>query len=103
MYARTFSFHVLFSYPPTIGIPISKLCNVPPQDLLWKWEAIKFKGDSLLCASEDQTFNVDSIAAIKAQLTRDLKEGSKRKPPARPNQFVFPANLQWSTHIKIAC
>ncbi len=79
-----------------LGISVCQLYNMPPQDLLWKWEAIRFKGNSLLSASENPIFNMDSITAIKAQLTRELKEGSKRKPQARPNQLVFPANLQRS-------
>ena len=39
---------------------------------------------------------MDSVTAIKTQITRELKESSKRKPQARPNQLVFPANLQRS-------
>ncbi|KAF8349223.1 DNA polymerase alpha/epsilon subunit B-domain-containing protein [Amanita rubescens] len=77
-------------------ISVCQLYNLPPEDLLWKWEAIRFKPNSLLSASENPTFNMESIAAIKGQLTRELKEGSKRKPQVRPNQFVFPANLQRS-------
>ncbi|KAF8636025.1 hypothetical protein AX15_000185 [Amanita polypyramis BW_CC] len=72
-------------------ISICQLYKLKPENLLWKWEANKFSGSTRL-VSEISVFNMDSIASIKSQITRELRESSKRKQQTRPN--VFSANLQ---------
>ncbi|KIL67937.1 hypothetical protein M378DRAFT_9186 [Amanita muscaria Koide BX008] len=75
-------------------ISLCQMYNLSPQALLWKWEVIKLgKGHSAL--PEISALDMNSVAAMKAQITRDLlKESTKKKQQARINQSsVVPANL----------
>ncbi|KAK2459673.1 hypothetical protein APHAL10511_008318 [Amanita phalloides] len=64
--------------------------DLTPKDLQYKWEARNFNKSSF---SLPPPFNMDSIAAVKSQILRELKESAKRTQRARPNQQIFSANL----------
>jgi DNA polymerase alpha subunit B len=70
-----------------------------PESLLYKWEAINFNSAST--HSELSPFSMDSIAALKALLQRELsKESGKKAQRAMPpgnaavvNRFRIPPNM----------
>jgi len=82
-----------------IVISICQIYSLSPQNLLYKWEAINF--NSSATHSEISPFSMDSVAALKALLRRELAKDSGRRasraiPPgnmAVVNRSRIPANI----------
>jgi DNA polymerase alpha subunit B len=60
------------------GVSICQIYNLDPQDLLWKWEALNFRTSNT--RSEISPFTLDSVAALKETLRRNLAKEAAKKP-----------------------
>ncbi|KIK69549.1 hypothetical protein GYMLUDRAFT_212131 [Collybiopsis luxurians FD-317 M1] len=74
---------------PNLLTECQKLCElygITPQDLQFKWEAATFHSGTVASAREAARFTMESLAGVRAQIKRELEQGSgsaKKKTQVR--------------------
>jgi hypothetical protein len=63
------------------GMEVCRVYNISPQDVLFKWEAIKFNSRTNALSELQMPFNMSSIEAIKQELNRNMAAAAKAAAP----------------------